>query len=201
MEKLDLRKKFKAYYSATRDARLLDVPPVTSLAISGQGEPAGEEFNNRLGVLYALAYGVRKLYKLQDQDFKIPPMSGLWWVNGGRSVLDTPTENWKWKLFIHLPDYVKEESVKKAKTDILKKKKVELVKEIELEKFEEGKSIQILHLGPYTAEQPTVDKILELMKAENLKQNGHHHEIYLSDPRKVSPEKLKTIIRYPVASD
>jgi hypothetical protein len=200
MEKLDLKSEFKAYYSATKDARLIDVPPIVSIAITGKGEPAGDEFNNRLGVLYALAYGIKKLYKLQNKDFTIPPMSGLWWVTGSHSVLETPTGEWRWKLLIHLPGYVNEQLVMAAKSKILKKKKIELVNEVKFERFEEGRSIQILHVGPYSAEQPTIDKILILMKTGNLKQNGYHHEIYLSDPRKVSPEKLKTIIRYPVAS-
>lgn len=198
MEKLDLKKKYKAYYSATKTPTLLDVPPVTCLAITGQGEPAGESFNNKIEVLYSLAYGVKKLSKLQTRDFTVPPMGGLWWFNGSKSVLEVDPGEWNWKLLIHLPDFVKPKTVEEARTEVLKKKKLHLVKEIVFEKFEEGKSIQILHIGPYSAEEPTVEKIRELMKKQNLKQNGHHHEIYISDPKKVSPEKLRTIIRYPV---
>lgn len=198
MEKLDLKKKYKTYYSATKTPVLIDVPPVMCLAITGQGEPAGESFNDKIEALYALAYGVKKLSKLQNKDFTIPPMGGLWWLNGNKSVLEVHPSEWNWKLLIHLPDFVKSKTVEEARSEVLKKKKINLVKEIIFEKFEEGRSIQILHIGPYSAEESTVDKIWELMKKENLKQNGHHHELYLSDPRKVSPEKLKTIIRYPV---
>lgn len=198
MEKLDLKKKYKAYYSATKTPALIDVPPFMCLAITGQGEPAGESFNNKIEALYSLAYGIKKLYKLQSKDFTVPPMGALWWLNGSKSILEVHPSEWNWKLLIHLPDFIKSKTVEQAMAEVLKKKKLNLVKEIVFEKFEEGRSIQILHTGPYSAEEPTVDKIRELMKKQNLKQNGHHHEIYLSDPRKVHPEKLKTIIRYPV---
>lgn len=198
MEKLDLKKKYKAYYSATKTPAIIDAPSIMCLVITGQGEPAGESFNNKIEALYTLAYGVKKIYKLQGKDFAVPPMGGLWWLNGNKSVLEVHPSEWNWKLLIHLPDFVRHSIVEEAKAEVLKKKKLDLVKEVAFEKFEEGKSIQVLHIGPYTAEEPTVEKIRDLMKKENLKQNGHHHEIYLSDPRKVSPEKLKTIIRYPI---
>jgi hypothetical protein len=145
-----------------------------------------------------LAYGVKQFYKLKNKDFAVPPMGGLWWLSSNKSVLEVHPSEWYWKLLIHLPDFVKSDIIEKARAEVLRKKKLDLVKEIVFEKFEEGKCIQILHIGPYTAEEPTVSKIRELMNVEKLKQNGHHHEIYLSDPGKVSPDKLKTIIRYPV---
>ncbi len=198
MEKLDLKKEYKTYYSTPKTPELINVPTIKCLSIKGRGEPAGEEFNKKIEALYALAYGVKKICKVENNDFTIPPMGGLWWIDGNKSVLEVPPQEWSWKLIIHLPDFVKAETVKQAKDEVVRKKRLDLILDVNFEKFSEGKSLQILHVGPYTAEESTVEKIRNVMKSEKLDQNGHHHEIYLSDPRKVSPEKLKTIIRYPV---
>lgn len=198
MEKLDLKKEYKAYYSTPKTPELISVPSIKCLSIMGRGEPAGEEFNKKIEAIYALAYGIKKLSKAEGNDFSIPPMGGLWWIEGNGSVLETSPEKWSWKLIIHLPDFIKADLVKKAKEEVIQKKRLDLILDIAFERFNEGRSLQILHIGPYTAEEPTVEKIRQVMSAQKFKQNGHHHEIYLSDPRKVSPEKLKTIIRYPV---
>jgi hypothetical protein len=201
MQKFDIKKEYKTYYSTPKTPELISVPSIKCLSIIGRGEPAGEEFNRKIEAIYALAYGIKKLSKGEGKDFSIPPMGGLWWIDGVKSVLEASPEEWCWKLIIHLPDFIKADLVKKAKEEVSQKKRLDLILDVVFERFSEGKSLQILHIGPYTTEQATVEKIRQAMSSQKFKQNGHHHEIYLSDPRKVSPEKLKTIIRYPVASN
>jgi len=119
-------------------------------------------------------------------------------VDSGKQYTEVPREEWRWKLLIRQPDFVTEEIVEKAGEEIMKKKKLEMVNEVKFEKMREGKRVQILHIGPYSTEPESLENMYELMKEKGLVYNGFHHEIYLSDPRKVPEEKLKTILRQPV---
>lgn len=148
--------------------------------------------------LYPLAYGVKNICKKQGKDFAVPKLEGLWWIESNRPPLEVPRKEWQWKLLIRIPDFATSEIVEKAKEEIFKKKGMELIKKIGFEKIKEGKCIQILHIGPYSTEPESLSKMRKLMEHKNLVENGLHHEIYLSDPRKVAPEKMKTILRQPV---
>ena len=119
-------------------------------------------------------------------------------MDSGKQYTEVPREEWRWKLLIRQPDFVTEEIVEKAGEEIMKKKKLEMVNEVKFEKMREGKCVQILHIGPYSTEPESLEKMNELMKEKGLVYNGFHHEIYLSDPRKVPEEKLKTILRQSV---
>ena len=131
-------------------------------------------------------------------DFGVPKLEGLWWVEGDIPALEVPREEWCWKLLIRMPDYVTNEMMDIAQTEVAKKKKNERIKDISLEKIKEGKSAQIMHIGSYATEPETIDTLLDYISENGLSVSGLHHEIYLSDPRKTEPDKLKTIIRYPV---
>ncbi len=119
-------------------------------------------------------------------------------MDSGKQYTEVPREEWRWKLLIRQPDFVTEEIVEKAGEEIMKKKKLEMVNEVKFEKMRERKHVQILHIGPYSTEPESLENMYELMKEKGLVYNGFHHEIYLSDPRKVPEEKLKTILRQPV---
>ena len=196
--KLDLTKEYKTYYTAKTTPEIVEIEEGKFLTIEGKGAPGGDEFQAKVGALYSLAYGIKKLMKKEGKDFTVAKLEGLWWVDSGKQYTEVPREEWRWKLLIRQPDFVTEEIVEKAGEEIMKKKKLEMVNEVKFEKMREGKCVQILHIGPYSTEPESLEKMYELMKEKGLVYNGFHHEIYLSDPRKVPEEKLKTILRQPV---
>jgi len=196
--KLDLTKEYKTYYTAKTTPEVVEFDEIPFLTIDGKGKPGGEEFTSKIEALYPLAYGVKKICKKQGKDFGVPKLEGIWWVESGRLALEVPREEWRWKLLIRMPDFVTSEMVEEAKEEVFKKKGIELINEIKFEKMKEGKCVQILHIGPYSTEPESLAKMKKLMEEENLVENGLHHEIYLSDPRRVPEEKWKTILRQPV---
>jgi len=196
--KLDLTKEYKTYYTSKTSPEVVEFAEIPFLTIEGKGEPGGKEFASKVEALYPLAYGVKNICKKQGKDFGVPKLEGLWWVESDRPALEVPREEWRWKLLIRMPDFVTSEMVEKAKEEVFKKKGIELIKEIKFEKMKEGKCVQILHIGPYSTEPESLPKMKKLMEEENLVKNGLHHEIYLSDPRRVPEEKWKTILRQPV---
>lgn len=196
--KLDMAKEFKAYYTAKANPKLVEFKDVQFLTILGKGEPGGNEFSSKVEAMYSLAYGVKNICKKQERDFTVPKLEGLWWVESEMPALEVPREEWRWKILIRIPGFVSLDTVEKAKEDVFKKKGIELIKEIKLEEINEGKCVQILHIGPYSTEPETIEKMRDFMNKNDLVENGLHHEIYLSDPRKVMPEKMKTILRQPV---
>jgi len=198
MGKTDLLKQDKEYYSAKKKPEIREFGELNFLTISGKGEPAGIEFTKAVEALYPLAYGIKNIYKKQDMDFAVPKLEGLWWVNSEKNALEVPRSEWHWKLLIRMPDFVTAENFEQAKINVIKKKGIEKIKEIHFEKITEGKCVQIMHIGPYSSEPETINQLKEFMKKYGLVENGLHHEIYLSDPRKTAPEKMKTILRQPV---
>ncbi|PID27473.1 MAG: hypothetical protein CSB55_08790 [Candidatus Cloacimonadota bacterium] len=198
MEKTDLIKQDKEYYSAKKKPEIKEFGELKFLTISGKGEPAGIEFTKAVEALYPLAYGIKNICKKQEMDFSVPKLEGLWRVNSEKNALDAPRSEWYWKLLIRVPKFVNSENFEQAKVNMIKKKRIEKIKEILLENITEGQCVQIMHVGSYSTESETINKIKDFMKKNGLVENGLHHEIYISDPRKTVPEKMKTILRQPV---
>ncbi len=198
MSKLDLLKEYKSYYKAGRKPEIVEFGKVRYLTVKGKGEPAGKIFASKVEALYPLAYGIKKLCKEKGNDFGVPKLEGLWWVESDKPAPKVPRNEWCWKLLIRMPEFVTNAMVKSVQSEVAKKKKNDLIQEISFETMMEGKCVQIMHIGPYSTEHETVKLLMEFIKSQGLSVNGLHHEIYLSDPRKTSPEKMKTIIRYPV---
>ncbi len=196
--KLDLAREYKTYYTAKTSPEVVEFSEIPFLTIEGKGEPGGKEFTSKVEASYSLAYGIKNICKNQGKDFAVPKLEGLWWVESSKLALEVPHREWRWKLLIRMPDFVTSEMVEKAKEEVFKKKEIELIKEIKFEKIKEGKCIQILHIGPYSTEPESLAKMRKLMEQKNLVESGLHHEIYLSDPRKVASKKMKTILRQPV---
>lgn len=196
--KLDLTKEYKTYYTAKTTSEVVEFNEAQFLTIEGKGAPGGKEFTSKVEALYPLAYGVKNICKKQGKDFAVPKLEGLWWVESDRPPLEVPREEWQWKLLIRMPHFVTSGIVEKAKEEVFKKKGIELIKGIKFEKIKEGKCVQMLHIGPYSTEPESLEKMRKLMEEKNLIENGLHHEIYLSDPRRVPEEKMKTILRQPV---
>jgi len=196
--KLDLTKEYKTYYTAKTTPEIVEIEEGKFLTIEGKGAPGGDEFQAKVGALYSLAYGIKMLMKKEGKDFTVAKLEGLWWVDSDKPYTEVPREEWRWKLLIRQPEFVTPEIVEKARQEVIEKKKLELVNEVKFEKMKEGKCVQILHIGPYSTEPESLEKMYNLMKEEGLVYNGFHHEIYISDPRKVAPEKMKTILRQSV---
>jgi hypothetical protein len=167
-EKLDLVKTYKTYYRASKAPALVEFGPISFLTLKGMGAPAGAEFASAVEALYPLAYGIKAL------------------------------EEWCWKLLIRMPDFVTQEMVSQAKTVVIEKKGIALIQEIIFAEIAEGQCVQIMHVGPYATEPESIAKLMRFMVENGLVANGLHHEIYLSDPRRTAPEKMKTILRQPV---
>ena len=196
--KLDFVKEYKQYYTAKSTPLVVDFGKIPYLSIEGKGEPAGEVFVEALESLYPLAYGVKGICKKQDQDFGVPKLEGLWWVKSDKPALEVSRSKWYWKLLIRMPDFVTSEIVESAREVVFEKKGFDLIKKIGFETIDEGKCVQIMHIGPYSTEPETIGKMENFIKENGYGENGLHHEIYLSDPRKTAPEKMRTILRQPV---
>jgi hypothetical protein len=190
--------KYREYYTAESMPELVEFGCAQFLTIMGKGAPGSNEFTNKMEVLYSVAYAVKTFYKKQASDFVVPKLEGLWWVEFEKPVFEVSRDEWFWKLLIRMPEFVTSETVEKAKVEIMKKRNRELIKEVRFEEMIEGECVQIMHVGPYSTEPESLLKIRELMEENDLVENGPHHEIYLSDPRRVPVEQIKTILRQPV---
>ncbi len=160
MTKLDLAKKYKLYYKAGNSPELADFSKIHYLSIEGKGEPAGNVFMNKIEALYPLAYGIKKVYKDQGQDFVVPKLEGLWWVESDLPALEIPRTEWCWKLLIMMPDFVTKEIFLSVRSTVAEKKKNSTIEEISFEHIKEGKCVQMMHVGPYSSEPETINMLL-----------------------------------------
>ena len=198
-QKFDTYKQFAADYVAPKEPVLLRLKAARYLAIAGRGEPAGKAFQAAIGALYNVAFTVKMARKFAGRDYTVSKLEGLWWADeAGREFLETPREKWNWKLMIRTPAFISEKEVAGAKEKLLGKGKASEIAGVKLETLEEGQCVQVLHLGPYDAELETITRLRAAAAAKGLTFHGLHHEIYLSDPRRVAPAKLRTILRHPV---
>jgi len=198
MTKLDLTKTDKTYYQAGSKPVLVEVNPYHYLIISGVSAPEDPQFTSSIEALYAMAYALKFNSKSNGSDFKIPKMEGQWWVEGDLPFEQTPRNEWHWNLMIPMPDVVTEKDFERLKPLVMDKKKLEKLKDLRFEPMKEGISAQVLHIGSYDEEAPTLEKLFDFIEIQGMQIAGYHHEIYLSDPQRTSPEKLRTILRYPV---
>lgn len=204
----DFKKEYKEFYLPKNKPQLVTLPLMNYIALRGQGDPneEGGEYKAAIGVLYAIAYTI-KMSKLGDHriegyyDFVVPPLEGFWWQEGVDGFDYTDKSAFHWISVIRLPDFVTKADFDWAVAEATRKKKLDCSR-AEFLAMDEGECVQILHLGPYDNEPATVallDAFLEDQGLENdFSPTRLHHEIYLSDARKVAPEKWKTVIRHPV---
>ncbi len=199
-EKIDLSKLHKEEYVAPRKPLLVNIKEASYLAISGQGEPGGTEFTEKIGALYGVAFTVKMTRKFAgQQDYAVGKLEGQWWCDSGQeNFAQVPRDQWRWKLLIRTPDFVEADDLAKAVVVLRQRGKREPVHEVRLESLAEGLCVQMLHVGPYDRERETIAVMQAHAESNSLKFHGRHHEIYLSDPRRVPPERLKTILRHPV---
>jgi hypothetical protein len=201
--KIDFKKEYKFLFSASaKEAQKVEVPAFKYLMIDGQGDPnTVPEFSAKIQALYGLAYTMKFMLKLDSQavDFVVPPLSGLWCAEDITAFHEGRKNEWLWTLMIMQPDAVTPELLATAKAKLAAKKPAPpFVGQVQLNVLHEGLAVQIMHIGPYSAEGPTIARLHDFMRENGYNFNGRHHEIYLSDPRRCQPEKMKTIIRQPV---
>ena len=199
MTKLDLRKELRRYYTAKKRPEMIDVPEGRFLTILGKGDPNGEEYQQAMVALYGVSYTLKFDRKAKSRDYNVMHLEGLWWVDGGVFDLNDPAprEQWRWKSMIRQPDFVTGEMVEEIRPSV-REKRGAMVDQVKLESFHEGLSAQVMHVGPYSEEGPTIQLLHDYITELGYRMRGDHHEIYLSDPRRSKPEKLKTIIRHPI---
>lgn len=198
-QKLDLYELHADEYITPKTPELVKTKPGKYLSVQGKGAPGGEEFTKQVGALYGVAFTIKFALKGAGEDYAVSKLEGLWWGTRahGNFALE-PQEKWNWKLLIRTPDFVTEKQLKDAIATLKKKGKGPEVGKVKLETIDEGLCVQMLHVGPYAEEGKTVRIMEEFVKEKDLKFHGLHHEIYLSDPRRVPAQRLKTILRMPV---
>lgn len=201
MKTIDLKKTLKPYYTASAaKPALVDVPVMNALMIDGTGDPSGAVFQEAVGTLYSVAYTLKfALKKDKAVDYPVMALEGLWWADDPAFFLSGERDKWRWTIFIVLPDAVTKKDVAAAVAAVKEKAKFPRFPEVRFERFAEGRAAQIMHVGPYAAERATVERLHRFIAESGFRLRGAHHEIYLGDPRRAAPEKLRTIIRQPVA--
>ena len=204
MKKIDFKKEFRTLYSASpKKVAYLEVPDMKFLLVEGKGHPDGNpEFQEAVGSLYGTVYTLKFMLKknpeLQPEnyfDYVVPPLEAIWWMDGQEFDVEKKDE-WKWACMIMQADYVTDFLIDKSINELKEKKDSPALDKLQFKTVSGGKAVQMLHVGPYDQVQVTIEKIIAELDNHGFKCKGKHHEIYLSDPRKVPPEKLKTIVRH-----
>jgi hypothetical protein len=197
--KLDLYRKHRAEYVAPKTPVQVTVRSAKYLAITGRGGPAAPAFQRSLGALYALAFTIKMARKFAGRDYAVAKLEGLWWgERRGRLLIDEPQSRWRWTLMIRVPPFITEADRRTALATLTARGKDPLVKSVKLEVLKEGRCVQVLHVGPYDAEHESIGRMMAFTRELGRRFRGKHHEIYLSDPRRVPARRLKTILRHPV---
>ncbi|UYY76883.1 GyrI-like domain-containing protein [Sphingomonas sp. R1] len=200
MSKLDLKRERKALFSAPLNSfELMQAPAVRYLMADGHGDPNSvAAYKEAVESLYATAYAIKFMCKQEGQDFVVAPLEGLWSASDPESFTRREKDDWDWTMMIMVPDFVGEDHFTAGKVKSASRLR-HLTETLRLETLEEGLCLQALHVGSYDEEGPLLAKLHDhIMRERGYNFNGRHHEVYLGDPRKTSPAKLKTIIRQPV---
>ena len=208
MAAFDYKKEYKEFYLPPKKPQIIEIPAMNFLAVRGQGNPneEGGDYKNAIGLLYGMAYTI-KMSKRGDHriegyfDYVVPPLEGFWWQEGTQGVDYSRKEDFQWISLIRLPEFVTEDEFEWACREATVKKEMDFSK-VEFLTYEEGLSVQCMHIGPYDEEPDTVRRMEEYIEEQGYETDfsdcRFHHEIYLSDVRRCKPENLKTVIRHPV---
>lgn len=204
MDKVDYKKELKSYYTASATKpTLVDVPKFNYLRTDGVGDPnTSSAYKEAVEALFSLAYTIKFAIKKGPiaTDYGVMPLEGLWWMDDMKQFSVTRKHEWKWTMMIMQPALVTKSMVATCRATLEKKKDLPSLSKVEFAAFEEGTAAQMMHVGPFTEEGPTIEKLHRFIEAQGLKLAGKHHEIYLNDIRKAASAKWKTIIRQPVES-
>ena len=198
--KIDYKKELKTLYNPpTKPFTVVDVPPLNFLMIDGSGNPnTAEAYTQAVEALYGLAYPLKFVVRKQkDIDYVVMPLEGLWWADDMDDFLTRKKDNWIWTMMIMQPEHVTAELVERVRAEVAKKKALPALNRVRFETFDEGRALQVMHIGSYDDETPTLAAMHAYIEESGNVRSGKHHEIYLGDPRRTAPEKLKTVLRQP----
>lgn len=206
MIKIDFKKELKHLYNpSAKEVAIADVPTMNYLMVDGAGDPnTAQEYQDAIEALYAVSYALKFTVKKEKAiDYGVMPLESLWWTDDMAQFSTENKDIWKWTAIIMQPEYVTKELFNQALEQVAKKKKLPALSKVRFESLHEGLSAQIMQLGPFSAEGPSIEKLHGFIKENRYEFDGltqKHHEIYLSDVRRVSPEKMRTVIRQPMRS-
>lgn len=202
MFKMDYKKDLKQFYlPSAKEFAIVDVPPMNFLMIDGQGDPNDNPaYQEVLEALYAMAYGIKFALKKQGAaEYTVPPLEGLWWAEDMDAFTTGEKSLWQWTMMIMQPEAVTAEIVDQQRLETARKKTLPALERLRFENYHEGLSAQILYIGAYADEGPVIARMHQFIANKGYLRTGKHHEIYLGDPRRTAPEKLKTVLRQPVS--
>lgn len=202
MTRYDIKRELKQCYAPrNRDWALVDVPAQRFIAVDGSGDPnTSAAYARAVEALYTVAYTIKFASKRTlDRDFVVGPLEGLWWSDRPEVFTARDKDAWQWRMLISQPDWITEDFIDDAKQTALAKKGLPAIADVRYEPMHEGLCAQVLHIGPYDDEGPILAELHgEYLAANNLRMTGHHHEVYLGDPRRSAPAELRTVLRQPV---
>ncbi len=200
-KKMDFKKEWKHLYRPpAKKVSVVDVPPMNFLMIDGAGDPnVAPAYRRAVEALFALSYALKfRIKKSGGLDYVVMPLEGLWWTDDpGRFRMDDKAA-WQWTAMMMQPDPVTPALFEEMLAETRRKKELPALERVRFETYHEGLAVQIMHIGPYAAEEPTIARLHHFIQENGYESHGKHHEIYLSDPRRTAPERLKTILRQPV---
>ena len=197
---LDLKQELLGLYKATSKPKVVTVPALTFLSVDGAGDPnTSADFADAMAALYAVSYGLKFTIKRRTPslDYKVMPLEGLWWADDPAAFIKGTRDNWRWTAMILQPAVVTAPLVTEAIAAAARKRSSAALERLRFEPFAEGMAAQLLHTGPYAGEGPNIERLHQFIFEQGGQLTGMHHEIYLGDPRRAKPEKLRTILRQP----
>jgi hypothetical protein len=202
MRKVDLKKELKKLYQASaKEVVAVEVPALQFLMVDGQGDPnTSRAYSEAVEALFSVSYTAKFMVKAQGVDYGVLPLEGLWWADDLSVFVNGDKSKWKWTMMIMQPSFVTQAVIEAAIAAVKKKKALPAVERLRYEAFAEGACAQVLHVGPFSTEGPTIERLHEFIDARTSRR-GKHHEIYLSDIRRAEPSKWKTIIRQPMVPE
>jgi hypothetical protein len=200
--KIDLVREFKELYAPGREPATVEVPGFSFLMVDGHGDPnVAPGYGHAVEALYSVSYTLKFALRRGPQglDYRVMPLEGLWWAPDMSAFTIEDKSAWDWTMMIRQPEQVDEDLFEQALAKATRKKELPAANLLRLERFAEGLAAQVMHTGPYASEGPTIRRLHAFIADQGYERAGKHHEIYLSDPRRAAPEKMKTVLRQPMA--
>ncbi|NOZ48461.1 MAG: hypothetical protein GXP37_00240 [Chloroflexi bacterium] len=201
MSKVDFKKKWGHLYNpSAKKISVVDVPLMNFLMIDGTGDPnVSPEYQQALEALFSISYTLKfRVKKSTGEDYTVMPLEGLWWTEHPGQFSVSNKDIWQWTAMMMQPEYVTSEFFTDALAEVRRKKDPIALDKVRFAPYHEGLSVQIMHIGPYAAEEPTIARLHQFVRENGYELRAKHHEIYLSDPRRTRPERLRTVLRQPV---
>jgi hypothetical protein len=188
------------YAPSAAHPSIVEIPPFKFLMVDGAGDPnTSTAFQDAIQALFPLSYGIHFALKKAGIESRVRPLEALWWADGKRDFMKIGPGLWRWTAMMMQPDEITPALLEKVRIEAERKKPNPMLAKVRLETFDEGLAAQVMHIGPYRAEKPTIDRLRAFIAEQGYRPRGKHHEIYIGDPRRAAPEKLKTVVRQPVA--